>query len=185
MRRLSCAFVSVSAVVALATSCATAPKTTAPKLTTVPSIVVEAFCTKLRSEGIASDAELHVVRTAQPLVNGPSLESLSHLYFKSGDAGGPAQVLGGTTPQVVPVDFANAHSCGWTGVDRLDPLKHAQLTIVEFSVPFVNPFTHGESGVFVRMSIGGHDAQWYWIPLAERNGQLGVGLVLALDLHDA
>jgi hypothetical protein len=58
------------------------------------------------------------------------------------------------------------------------------MAVVEFSPPFINPFTKGESGVLVRMSVGNHDAQWYWIPLGERQGMLGIGLVVPLDLHE-
>ncbi len=171
-------------LVLVAVSCASAPKTTAPQLDRVPPVVVEAACARLRSEGIGSDATLHVVRTTQPLVNASSLRSLAHLYGRDVDASGMAQVFTAALPST-PIDLSHAQACAWKPIDKIDPVRDAQLTIVEFSAPFANPFTRGESGVMVRMSIGGHDAQWYWVPLAERNGQLGVGLVLPMDFHDA
>jgi hypothetical protein len=82
-----------------------------------------------------------------------------------------------------PIDF-RVTSCKWQTIDKLDPVAQAQMAVVEFSPPFINPFTKGESGVLVRMSVGNHDAQWYWIPLGERQGMLGIGLVVPLDLHE-
>ena len=82
-----------------------------------------------------------------------------------------------------PLDFRNT-SCTWQPVEKLDPVAYAQLTVIQFSAPFQNPFTKNESGVLVRMSVGNHDAQWYWIPLAERQGLLGIGLVMVMDMHE-
>lgn len=168
----------------LAAGCATGPKTTAPHLTSMPPLVFEAFCAKLRSEGFSSDAPMFVVKTTQPLVSGPSLRALAHLYFKDGELGEAAQAIRDTM-SAMPLEFSGNTSCAWQPIERLDPIEQAQRTVVEFSSPFVNPFTRGESGVFARLSIGGRDAQWYWIPLAERDGRLGIGLVMAMDLHDS
>jgi hypothetical protein len=58
------------------------------------------------------------------------------------------------------------------------------VLVVELSAPFVNPFVRGESGLFARMSAGGQGSQWYWIPIAERNGQWAIGRVTPLELHE-
>lgn len=167
----------------IAASCASssAPPTRAPELTSVPSLVVEAFCTKLHSEGVASGGSIAVISTSQPIITGASLRSLAHAYYRDGELGGIAEVINAAL-KPVKVDLAGSRSCDWTAVDKLDPEKLAQTPVVEFSAPFPNPFAKGESGVLARMSIGDRDAQWYWIPIAERRGVIGVGMVLPMDM---
>jgi hypothetical protein len=186
-RRTSALAVPISAfcflLSALWTGCASTPKTTAPDLKAVPSIVIDAMCTKLRNEGMASGtATLLVVKTTQPIINGASLRSLAHSYGKDVDASAVAAAINSVVTRT-PLDFRNT-SCTWQPVEKLDPVAYAQLTVIQFSAPFQNPFTKNESGVLVRMSVGNHDAQWYWIPLAERQGLLGIGLVMAMDMHE-
>jgi hypothetical protein len=168
----------------LTTACGTSrPVTTAPELTSVPSAAIEALCTKLRGEGVATDAPLVVVEKTQPLIiTGASLRSLAHTYGKDVESSALAQAITSVV-KPTPLDFQGT-SCAWQTIPRLDPVAQAQMTVVQFSAPFVNPFTKGESGVLVRMSVGNHDAQWYWIPLALREGRLGVGLVMAMDMHE-
>ena len=158
------------------------PVTTAPDLKSVPSVAIEAACTKLRGEGFTGDSALVLKRTEPALITGASLRSVAHSYNKDADASSLAAAIGSVV-QPTPLDF-RATSCKWPLIDKLDPVAQAQMVVVEFSPPFINPFTKGESGILVRMSVGNHDAQWYWIPLAERNGLLGIGLVVPLDLHE-
>ncbi|HEX7139811.1 MAG TPA: hypothetical protein VF219_18305 [Vicinamibacterales bacterium] len=164
--------------------CAAASKmtTTAPDLKSVPSVAIEAACTKLRNEGLAGDLAMVVKKTEPSLITGASLRSVAHSYNKDIDASQLASAISSIV-QSTPIDFP-ATSCKWQPIEKLDPVAHVQLVVVEFSPPFINPFTKGESGVLVRTSIGGHDAEWYWIPLAERQGLLGIGLVVPLDMQD-
>ncbi len=164
-------------------SCALAPpKTTAPDLKSIPAVALEAACTKLRNEGLTGDSAM-VVKTTEPsLITGASLRSVAHSYNKDADASMLASAISSVV-QPTPLDF-HATSCKWQPIDKLDPVAQAQMAVVEFSPPFINPFTKGESGILVRMSVGNHDAQWYWIPLAERQGMLGIGLVVPLDMHE-
>jgi hypothetical protein len=165
----------------LTLGCASGPKTTAPDLKSVPAIAIEAACTKLASEGLSGESAW-VVKTTEPsLITGASLRSVAHSYNKDPDASALASAISAIV-QPTPIDF-RATSCKWKTIDKLDPVAQAQMAVVEFSPPFINPFTKGESGVLVRMSVGGHDAQWYWIPLGERQGLLGIGLVVPLDMH--
>jgi hypothetical protein len=132
---------------------------------------------------MASDAPVTIVATTQPLVSGGSLRSLAHLYGKDGEVSSLAQLITSVL-QPLPLDTTNAHSCSWTPVKKLDPAAHHDVMVVELSAPFINPFTRGESGLFARLSLGGHDSQWYWIPLAERNGVWAIGIVLPTDMRD-
>jgi len=166
-----------------ALACASGPsaKTTAPDLKSVPAIAIEAACTKLASEGLTGESAWVVKKTQPSLITGASLRSVAHTYNKDVDASALASAIGSIV-QATPIDF-RATSCKWKTIDKLDPVAQAQMAVVEFSPPFINPFTKGESGVLVRMSVGNHDAQWYWIPLGERQGLLGIGLVVPLDMH--
>jgi hypothetical protein len=171
------------AVVVMALGCGLRPvPTTAPDLKSVPAIAIEAACTKLRNEGITGDTAMVVKRTEPSLITGASLRSVAHSYNTNPDTSAIASAIHSMV-QSTPIDF-RATSCKWQTIEKLDPVAQAQMAVVEFSPPFINPFTKGESGVLVRMSVGGHDSQWYWIPLAERQGLLGIGLVLPLDLQD-
>jgi hypothetical protein len=178
MRRAISAFCILPSAFVLA--CGSTPQTTAPDLKSVPPVALEAACTKLRNEGITTNAL--VVSTTQKIITGASLRSLAHTYNKDLDASALAAAINSVV-ESTPIDLG-ATSCKWQPVAKLDPVAQAQLTVLEFSPPFINPFTKGESGVLVRMSIGGHDAQWYWIPLAVRQGLLGIGLALPLDMHE-
>ena len=156
------------------------PVTTAPDLKSVPAVVVDAACTTLRNEGIASDAL--VVSSTQKIITGASLRSLAHSYNKDLDASSLAAAINSVVVST-PIDLRST-ACHWQPIPKLDPVAQVQMTVVEFSAPFINPFTKGESGVLVRMSVGNHDAQWYWIPIAQRQGLMGIGLVMPLDMHE-
>ena len=151
-----------------------------PQWTQVPPVVLDAFCTKLRNEGVSPDT-IFVVKTTQPLVTGASLGSVGHLYGKSGEVGSFAQALNAAITQL---PISDSPSCRWTHIEKLDPQKNSDQFVVEMSAAIPNPFAKSEAGVMVRMSIGGHDAQWYWIPLGNRNGQWAIGIVLPMDLHE-
>lgn len=170
------------ALLLAAAACASAPPTVAPTLTSIPPRVAEAFCGRLLGEGISADTPIMVVRTTQPLVNGASIQSLGRVYGKAPDAATSADAL--HTVPGIPVATAGSRTCAWREIDAIDAIKHAQMHTLEFSTPFVNPFTRGQSGLFARLSIAGRDAQWFWIPLAQRDDMLGVGDVMPMDLHD-
>lgn len=169
-------------VLLIAVACATGPKSTAPDLKSVPAIAIEAACTKLRGDGVTGESAMVVKKTEPALITGGSLRSVAHSYNKDVDASSLAATIRSYV-QPTPLDF-RATSCKWQPIDKLDPVAHVQSAVVEFSPPFINPFTKGESGVLVRMSVGNHDAQWYWVPLGERQGLLGIGLVVPLDMHE-
>ena len=125
-----------------------------------------------------------VVRSTQPLASGASLRSLAHNYRTDSELAAVAQAINGTTP-LMPIDFSMATSCKWTPIAKLDPVQQAQMSVVEFSSPIPNPFIRSEFGILVRLSVGGHDAQWYWIPMAQRNGAWSFGVVMPMDLHES
>ena len=170
---------------ALLAGCASKPKVpmTPPVWARVPPAIVDALCGKLRTEGLVSDGTTGIVSTTQVLVSGASLKSVAHLYGKDVEASLPAQLINASL-QPLPIDIADARTCTWTPLDRIDPVRHVDMWVVDFSSPFVNPFTHDEAGMFARLSLGGHDSQWYWIPLGQRNGLWAIGNIFPLDMHE-
>src|SRR6266480_6065868 len=90
--RLSAFCLLPSAFLPFFLGCATGPKTTAPDLKSVPAMAIEAACTKLRNEGMTSDATM-VVKTTQPIITGASLRSLAHSYNRDVDAGALAVAI--------------------------------------------------------------------------------------------
>jgi hypothetical protein len=165
-------------------SCATtpAPPTLPPTWTAVPGVVLDAFCAKLQREGISPETTV-VVGTTQPLVSGASLRSVAHLYGKDAEVGQFAQALNAAiTP--LPLALKDAAGCKWKTIAKLDPIRNVDQMVVEMSAPIPNPFQRNEAGVLARMSLGGHDAQWYWVPLGQRNGVWAIGIVLPMDMRE-
>ncbi len=182
--RLTCALRSALCALVLA-GCASQPSapTTPPPWTTVPSAVVDAMCARLRSEAMASDAPMTIVSTTRPLVSGGALRSVAHLYGKDAELSDLAGVVNSSL-QPMPIDLANTQTCTWSPIPKIDPVKDVDQMVVELSAPFVNPFTKNEAGMLARLSLGGRDAQWYWIPLGVRNGVWAIGNVFPMDLHE-
>lgn len=167
----------------LAAACAsnTPPPIQPPAWTQVPAALLDTVCGKLQEEGVTMD-NLAIARTTQPLVNAASLRSVAHLYGKDADASSLAQIYNNAT-QALPLALTESH-CTWKPIAKLDPVRDHDQMVVEISAPIPNPFTRNEAGVLARLSVGGHDSQWYWIPLGNRKGAWGIGLVLPMDMHE-
>ncbi|HJW94367.1 MAG TPA: hypothetical protein VJ901_12190 [Thermoanaerobaculia bacterium] len=168
----------------LLAACATAvPPAKMPEWTEVPAPILNAFCSRVRSEGVSRESQISVVKTTQPIVTASSLRSLGESYFKIGDTVMLAEALNAAL-KPLPLSITQGGSCAWKPIDHLDTRRDHEVLVVELSAPFVNPFVRGESGLFARMSAGGQGSQWYWIPIAERNGQWAIGRVTPLELHE-
>lgn len=168
----------------LLAACATAvPPAKTPDWTEVPAPILNAFCSRLRNDAISRESQISVVKTTQPIVTASSLRSLGEAYFKIGDTVMLAEALNASL-KPLPLNIAKGGSCTWKPIDHLDPKRDHEVLVLELSAPFVNPFVRGESGLFARISAGGQGSQWYWIPVAERNGQWAVGGVMPLELHE-
>ena len=163
--------------------CASVPRkpTTPPDWTEVPPSIAEALCSKLRSEAISSDATIDLLTMTQPLVTPSSIHSLGTIYPSKGSSAMVADaVVAGQ--RRLPIN-ATGSSCHWRPIDTVQARSHDEMAL-ELSAPFVNPYAVGEAGLFARLTLGGHDAQWYWIPLAQRKGVWAIGFVLPMDLHE-
>lgn len=169
----------------LLAACATAPPppTKTPEWTEVPPAILNAFCARVRGEAVSRDSQISVVKTTQPIVTAMSLRSLGESYFKAADTVMLAEALNAAL-KPIPLTIAPGGSCSWKPIEHLDTRRDHEVLVVELSSPFPNPYVRGESGLFARMSVGGQGSQWYWIPVADRNGQWMVGRVMPLDLHE-
>jgi hypothetical protein len=139
-----------------------------------------------RGEGVASEAPIAIVRTTQPIVSGQSIDALAHGYGAS--FGGPAQAAALINQKLkempVLLPTGGTSSCTFRPIEASEARRVTDVMLLQLSSPFVNPFARGESGLFARLSLGGHDASWYWVPVAERKGQWLVGSIIPLDLHE-
>lgn len=170
------------AILGCASSAPPKPPPKPPDWAVVPSVVLEAVCAKLRSEAVSTDAPIRVVTTTQPLTSPASLTALANLFFKQGGSvqlAMDAVAAKAALPLTMPTG-----SCTFQPITKLDRRRDVDAMVLELSPPFVNPYVKTESGLFARLSIGGRDAQWYWMPLAEHKGHWAMGMISALDLHD-
>lgn len=169
----------------LLSACASAPPAKAPQWSKVPRVVLDAFCVRLRNEGVSRDSTMVVVKSTQPLITPGSLAALSNISPKGGtnlDLPTLADEIN-TTAQFLDLEIPTS-GCSWRTIDAIDRKRDLDTMILQLSPPFVNPFVKSEAGLFARMSVGGDSPEWYWIPLAHKGEQLGVGHILPLSLYE-
>jgi hypothetical protein len=171
------------ALLLLAACASSTPPATPPQWTEIPPSILNAFCARVRGEAVSRDSEIAVVKTTSPIITASSLRALAESYFKSADTVMLAEALNAAL-KPLPLTITSGGSCTWRAIDRVDTRRDHEVLIVELSAPFLNPFQRTESGLFARMSVGGQGSQWYWIPLAERDGNWAIGRVVPLDLHE-
>lgn len=165
----------------LAAGCASQkPPIAAPKWSEVPAVVTDAMCGRLRGEAISGDSTIAIVETTQPLITARSMQALGAIYNR---AGSPAALSQNMDSLINPLPVRVTQLCRWKPVAAIDPNAHDEM-VLQLSPPFVNPFAPQEAGVLARLSLAGRDAQWYWVPMAQRNGVWLIGIVLPMDLHE-
>lgn len=165
-------------------ACASKPPAKPPDWTSLPALVPEALCARIHSEAISREAPVSIVTTTQPLVTGTSILSLAHAYFKQTPIAIQAADRIASTLEALPVNVPDKGSCIFQKVDSAEQRRGSDTLLLQLSSPFVNPFARNEAGLFARVSLGGHDSSWYWLPLAEREGEWFIGNVLLLDIHE-
>ncbi|HWW62429.1 MAG TPA: hypothetical protein VN181_13740, partial [Thermoanaerobaculia bacterium] len=135
------------------------------------------FCRRLHDDAIATGGTLGIVTTTRPLATTTTMTALAQAHFKRANA---ARVVEAMTDShgSIPVSVANG-SCTWQPISDIAP-AHRDMMIVELSSPVANPYARNEAGLFARVSLGGEDPSWYWIPLTQRGGDWAVGHILPL-----
>lgn len=166
----------------LLAACASKPPIAPPVWTEVPAVVTDAMCGRLRGEAISGDATIAIVETTQPLVSQRSLQSLGAMYNR---AGNPSAIMQSMASLQQPLPVRTTQQCRWKSIAAVNPDAHDEM-VLQLSSPFVNPFAPQEAGVLARLSLAGRDAQWYWVPMAQRKGTGPwlIGMVLPMDMHE-
>jgi hypothetical protein len=150
-----------------------APRPTAPDWEMVPSGVVDALCQRLKMDAIATGS-LAIVRVTQPLITPQSIATLA----------GPKKVR--KAPSVsfvnraIPIDFTGT-DCHWRPIEAGKLGQLADEMVVELSAPLANPYSKGEAGLFVRVTLGGEHPAWYWISLVPAGEGWAVRFVFVLS----
>ena len=172
MTRLLIAFVSL-----LIVSCASAPAPavpSAPDWDEVPLEVVEALCSRLKMDAIAT-GRLTIVSVTQPLATARSLAAVrAATPGKLEPSGGTARV----EHRAIPMTLAGS-SCQWRPVASR-AAAGADEMVVELSAPLANPYLAREAGLFVRVGLGNQHESWYWISLMTNGRIWGVRFVSVL-----
>ena len=173
----------LSLLLLFSVSCASPkPPMVAPVWTTVPPIVLEALCSKLKDEGVPSATSIAVVKMTQPLASGRAVAALANLSFKKKKGSAHAADDVSATMSRMPVSIPNGGGCAYHPIDALDRERDADMMVVQVSSPFVNPYAPNEAGVIAQYSLGGQASQWYWIPFGKRGDEWGVGLAMPLAM---
>jgi len=162
-------------------SCATQPKgpPASPEWDAIPLGVIDTFCLRLKSEGLAEGAPVAVVSTTQPIASMSSLAALAGPQPRRANAQEAAAALQ-ASQKSIPLILGGG-GCSWIAVDSKRAYQRADQMIVELSAPMANPFERGQAGIFVRVSLGGEHGQWYWISLLPRAGGWVVGYIQTLS----
>ena len=174
---------SLPALLLLLAACASITPSKNPEWDAVPAPILSAFCSRVRGEGLSREAQMLLVKKTQPLISASSIRALGEAFYRQGDSAMIAATLNNML-KPIPLTITADGTCSWRAIDTIDARRDHEMLVVQLSTPFVNPFARSEAGLFARMSVGGQAPQWYWIPVAERNGQWAIGTVLPLDLHE-
>jgi len=168
-------------LLAFALSCATQPDAppSFPEWDAIPLGVMDTFCLRLKSEGLAEGAPVAIVRTTQPIASMSSLAALAGPSPRRANAQEAAIALR-ASQKSIPLTLGGG-GCSWIAVDSTRAYQRADQMIVELSAPMSNPFERGQAGLFVRVSLAGEHGQWYWISLLPRAGGWVVGYIQAIS----
>lgn len=146
-------------------SCASsAPKMPPKPMTQLPSSALEMMCTVFKAEGMTSD--LRVVKETQSIITPTALQALAQASMTRTQPKREAMEALLTAP-FIPVE-TTTKACASRFVTSAEAARATDVMILQFSSPGPNPFAKGQSGTFVRMTLGGEAATWYWVPLAYR-----------------
>jgi hypothetical protein len=163
--------------VALACS-SSQPPLVAPEWNAVPVGLTDALCLRLKAEGIASGGAVAIVRTTQPIASMRAVGALAGPSPRRVNPADATAAIEKSQQTTIPVTLGA--SCSWIAVDPATIQQHSHQMLVEISAPMANPFRPGTAGVFVRMSLGGEHASWYWMSLIPSPGGWSVGYIEAL-----
>jgi hypothetical protein len=166
----------------LVVSCTSAPAPTmlAPDWAVIPPTLTEALCMRLRMDAIAT-GNVTIVKTTQPLATPHTVAALANIAKRRRKTRAMSGDNAAIVNRVIPVSLP-AGTCSWTPIEVRDMPNHSDEMIVELSSPLPNPYEAGEAGVFARVSLGGVNESWYWVPLIAQGTTWAAGMPVSLVL---
>ena len=170
---------SSAAALVLVMSCASHHSVAPPSVTQLPGVVLEVMCSRLRTEGMSG--EVRVVNETQAIITPATVQALASASFQQRRLSPDAiqQLL--STP-LTPIEVP-AKACSQP-VAPSDTSVRPDVMLLQFSPPFVNPFSKGETGTLARLSLGGESATWYWVPLVLQNNRWSAGSPTVLSVME-
>ncbi|MCB1033948.1 MAG: hypothetical protein KDD47_08965 [Acidobacteria bacterium] len=151
---------------------------------------LDVFCDYLMASGYEEGVPLYLDRQTTDVVDflalrylsAPSSVSLAEAT-ESENLGAEVYRLAGSY-ELQPAE-RNPH-CTWRGIADETHRSENRLRL-QVSPPLENPYstsTEVRSGVFVRFSLDGQAATWYWIAFPEAQTRSAGPLVMELDIDD-
>ena len=134
---------------------------------------------RLRMDAIAT-GPVTIVKTTQPLATPQTVGALVNIAGrrrKAPVAGASSAIVN----RVIPISLQSG-TCSWTPIEARDFARHTDVMIVELSSPVPNPYEPGAAGIFARVSLGGENPSWYWVPLIARGDTWAAGTPVSLVL---
>jgi hypothetical protein len=159
------------------TACASRPPapTVGPQWDVVPARVVEALCSRLKMDAIAT-GRTAIVKVTQPLV---TAQNLSALAGSTTPRGAKRRAAAAVANRAIPIELGRG-PCSWEPIDVRDIDKHSDAMLVELSAPILHPFNTHEAGVLARVSLNNEHQSLYWISMVPRGDQWGIRFVSVL-----
>lgn len=164
-------------ILMLIAGCASAPPVQ-PNFKELPQAVVNVMCDRLHAEGMVS--EVRVVKQTQALVSPATLTALGEFAFKP-EPFHQESIQQIASAPLIPIEIP-AKTCVSRFIDATDLRYSSDVMVLQFSSPFINPFTRNQTGVLARLSLGGEASTWYWVPLINRNEKWFAGTPAALSV---
>lgn len=154
------------------------PPLAAPAWDTIPAGVLDALCTRLTMDAIATGAPLAIVTTSRPLGTSEAISALA----RAGRGRTKYSRVAASMEEAnrsIPVTTAGS-SCAWRPVPetQLDRVRDEML--LELSAPLVHPFLPRQAGLFARAAVDGQGPSWYWVTLAPHGDAWSVVSVTVL-----
>jgi hypothetical protein len=161
----------------LFTACASQPPAPrAPEWDAIPAGVVEALCARLHNEGVSSAV---IVNTTQPIATERAAVALAGTGRRRASGAEVVEALR-HAQKSVPIVTPPMSSCEWNAIPLAQ--RRSDQMAIELSAPLPNPFIPNTAGLFVRLSLGGEHASWYWVTLVPQGGGWTVAAVNSLAL---
>jgi hypothetical protein len=156
------------------------PPATVPQWEAVPAVVVQAMCIKLHTEGMSGPVT--VVSSTEPLITRESLMGLGEIADQADSKKDPsllATSIAAGSPKL-PVTVEVPEGCEFHAVASVKEVRGDEM-VLQISSPLVNPYEKVSAGLFARLSLGGENPQWYWVPLAKtKEGKWVAGTPLSI-----